>query len=59
VPDDADVGAVAEATVKVVDSPLGKRPSRVYIDPTQDGAEGAFGVINRVRIKLLNRVGPR
>src|SRR6202040_2584311 len=44
VPDDADVGAVAEAITKVVDSPFGKRPFRVTIDPTQDGAEVAFAV---------------
>ena len=55
-PDDADVGAVAEAIVKVVDAPLGKRPFRVHIDPTQDGAEVAFGVIDRVRMEMLNRV---
>jgi NAD(P)-dependent dehydrogenase (short-subunit alcohol dehydrogenase family) len=56
VPDDADIGAVAEAVVKVVDAPLGKRPFRVHIDPTQDGAEVAFGVIDRVRMEMLNRV---
>jgi NAD(P)-dependent dehydrogenase (short-subunit alcohol dehydrogenase family) len=56
VPGDADVGAVAEAIVKVVDAPLGKRPFRVHIDPTQDGAEVAFGVIDRVRTEMLNRV---
>src|ERR1700678_4150439 len=33
VPDDADVSAVAQAAVKVVDAPFGKRPFRVYIDP--------------------------
>jgi NAD(P)-dependent dehydrogenase (short-subunit alcohol dehydrogenase family) len=56
VPDDADVGAVAEAIAKVVDAPFGKRPFRVYIDPTQDGAEVAFGVIDRVRTEMLHRV---
>jgi NAD(P)-dependent dehydrogenase (short-subunit alcohol dehydrogenase family) len=56
VPDDADVGAVAESIVKVVDAPFGKRPFRVYIDPTQDGAEVAFGVIDRVRTEMLHRV---
>ena len=55
-PDDADVGAVAEAIVKVVDAPFGKRPFRVHIDPTQDGAEVAFGVIDRVRTEMLRRV---
>ena len=56
-PDDADVAAVAQAIVKVVDSPFGKRPFRVHIDPTQDGAEAAFGVIDRVRTEMLHRVG--
>ena len=44
VPEDADVGAVAEAIVKVVDAPFGKRPFRVHIDPTQDGAEVVYAV---------------
>lgn len=56
VPEDADVGAVAEAIVKVVDAPFGKRPFRVHIDPTQDGAEVAFAVIDRVRTEMLHRV---
>jgi NAD(P)-dependent dehydrogenase (short-subunit alcohol dehydrogenase family) len=56
VPEDADAGAVAEATVKVVDAPFGKRPFRVHIDPTQDGAEVAFAVIDRVRTEMLHRV---
>ena len=56
VPEDADVGAVAAAIVKVVDAPFGKRPFRVHIDPTQDGAEVAFAVIDRVRTEMLHRV---
>jgi hypothetical protein len=32
----ADIGAVAEAIVKVVDMPFGKRPFRQHIDPAQD-----------------------
>ena len=56
VPEDADVGDVAEAIVKVVDAPFGKRPLRVHIDPTQDGAEVAFGVIDRVRTEMLHGV---
>jgi NAD(P)-dependent dehydrogenase (short-subunit alcohol dehydrogenase family) len=56
-PADADVSAVAKAIVAVVDMPLGKRPFRVHIDPTQDGAEVAFGVIDRVRTEMLHRVG--
>ncbi|MBC7989918.1 MAG: SDR family oxidoreductase [Luteimonas sp.] len=57
VPDDAEVSAVAEAIVQVVDTPFGKRPFRVHVDPTQDGAEVAFGVIDRVRAEMLRRVG--
>jgi len=56
VPADARVGAVAEAIVKVVYAPSVKRLFRVHIDPTQDGAEVAFGVIDRVRMEMLNRV---
>ena len=55
-PEDADVGAVAEAIVKVVDAPFGERPFRVHIDPTQDGAEVAFGIIDRVLTEMLHRV---
>jgi NAD(P)-dependent dehydrogenase (short-subunit alcohol dehydrogenase family) len=57
VPADADVSAVAEAIVKVVDAPFGKRPFRVHIDPTQDGAEVVNAVLDRVRAELLRRIG--
>jgi NAD(P)-dependent dehydrogenase (short-subunit alcohol dehydrogenase family) len=43
-PADADVGAVAEAVVQIVDMPFGKRPFRAHIDPSQDGAEIVNGV---------------
>jgi NAD(P)-dependent dehydrogenase (short-subunit alcohol dehydrogenase family) len=56
-PEDADVGAVAEAIVKVVGMPFGTRPLRVHIDPSQDGAEIVNGVADRVRAELLRRVG--
>ena len=39
VPPEADVSAVAEAIVKGLDTPFGKRPFRVHVDPAQDGAE--------------------
>ena len=57
VPPDADAASVADAIVGVVDAPFGKRPFRVHIDPTQDGAEVAFAVIDRVRNEMLHRVG--
>ena len=57
VPPDADVDAVADAIVKVVDAPFGKRPFRVHIDPTQDGAEVVNIVSDRVRAEFLRRIG--
>jgi NAD(P)-dependent dehydrogenase (short-subunit alcohol dehydrogenase family) len=57
VPADADVNAVADAIVKVVDAPFGKRPFRVHIDPTQDGAEVVNAVSDRVRAEMLRRIG--
>ena len=56
-PPDADAGAVAEALVRVVDMPFGKRPFRVHIDPSQDGAEIVNGVADRVRAEILQRIG--
>ena len=56
-PPDADVSAVAEAIVKVVDTPFAKRPFRVHIDPTQDGAEVVNMVSDRVRAEMLRRIG--
>jgi hypothetical protein len=37
--------------------PFGRRPFRVHIDPTQDGAEVSFTVIDRMRTDMLHRVG--
>jgi NAD(P)-dependent dehydrogenase (short-subunit alcohol dehydrogenase family) len=57
VPADADASAVSDAIVKVVDAPFGKRPFRVHIDPTQDGADVGFTVLDRLRSEMLHRVG--
>jgi NAD(P)-dependent dehydrogenase (short-subunit alcohol dehydrogenase family) len=57
VPTDADVSAVADAIVQVVDTPFGKRPFRVHVDPTQDGAEVVNAVSDRVRAEFLRRIG--
>jgi NAD(P)-dependent dehydrogenase (short-subunit alcohol dehydrogenase family) len=56
-PPDADAATVGDAIVKVVDTPFGKRPFRVHIDPSQDGAEIVNGVADRVRAELLRRIG--
>jgi NAD(P)-dependent dehydrogenase (short-subunit alcohol dehydrogenase family) len=57
VPPDADASSVATAIVEVVDAPFGKRPFRVHIDPSQDGADVGFAVLDRLRAEMLNRVG--
>jgi NAD(P)-dependent dehydrogenase (short-subunit alcohol dehydrogenase family) len=57
VPPDADANLVAEAIVNVVDAPYGKRPFRVHIDPTEDGADVGFTVTDRLRAEMLHRVG--
>lgn len=57
VPPDANVSAVADAIVKVVDAPFGKRPFRTHIDPTEDGAAVVNPVLDRVRAELLRRIG--
>ena len=57
VPEDADAGAVADAITQVVGAPFGQRPFRVHIDPTQDGADVGFAVLDRLRAEMLRRVG--
>jgi NAD(P)-dependent dehydrogenase (short-subunit alcohol dehydrogenase family) len=57
VPPDADASAVAAAIVDVVSKPFGKRPFRVHIDPTEDGASVSFAVLDRIRSEMLHRVG--
>lgn len=56
-PPDADAVSVADAIVDVVNAPVGKRPYRIHIDPSQDGAEVVAGVADRVRAELLRRIG--
>lgn len=57
VPENADPGIVAGAIASVVDTPFGERPFRVHVDPSADGAEVAFAVIDRVREEMLVRTG--
>jgi NAD(P)-dependent dehydrogenase (short-subunit alcohol dehydrogenase family) len=56
-PADADAKSVADAMVKVVDMPFGKRPFRTHIDPSEDGAEIVNGVADRVRAEMFRRIG--
>jgi NAD(P)-dependent dehydrogenase (short-subunit alcohol dehydrogenase family) len=56
-PPDADVAAVADAIVKVVEMPFGKRPFRIHIDPAQDGCEVVNAVADHIRAEFLRRIG--
>lgn len=56
-PDDADPSAVARGIVTIVNSPFGKRPFRVHVDPSQDGSEIVSGVADRVRTEMYRRIG--
>ncbi|SFW71855.1 SDR family oxidoreductase [Luteibacter sp. UNCMF366Tsu5.1] len=56
-PADADAAEVARKIVDVVNLPSGKRPFRVHVDPSQDGAEIVNGVADRVRRELFWRAG--
>ncbi|EOX6785737.1 SDR family oxidoreductase [Pseudomonas aeruginosa] len=57
VPDDADPAPVAEMIAEVVNMPFGERPFRIHYDPTQDGADVGFTVLDRLRAEMLHRVG--
>lgn len=56
-PPDADATAVADAIVRVVGLPFGKRPFRRTIDPSRDGSDIVNGVADRVRAELFRRIG--
>lgn len=56
-PADADVQEVARAIVEIVDMPLGTRPFRCHIDPSEDGAEIVNGMADRVRAEMFRRIG--
>jgi NAD(P)-dependent dehydrogenase (short-subunit alcohol dehydrogenase family) len=57
VPDDADPAEVGRAVASIVAASFGKRPSRVYVDPANDGAAVTFAVMDRVREQFLQRIG--
>lgn len=56
-PAGSDPGEVARAIVRVVDTPKGKRPFRVHIDPANDGAEEVNAVGDRIRTGFYQRIG--
>ena len=57
VPPDADPASVARAVVDIVDTPHGRRPLRVHVDPSQDGSEVVSAVADRIRAEFLRRIG--
>jgi NAD(P)-dependent dehydrogenase (short-subunit alcohol dehydrogenase family) len=56
-PADADPAEVARAIVRVVDAPFGKRPFRVHVDPSEDGAEVVNAVADRMRREMYRNIG--
>jgi NAD(P)-dependent dehydrogenase (short-subunit alcohol dehydrogenase family) len=56
-PTDADPAEVARQIVRVVDMPFGRRPFRVHVDPSQDGAEIVNGVADRMRREMYRNIG--
>lgn len=56
-PADADVGDVARAIARVVDMPHGRRPFRVHVDPSEDGAEVVNVVADRMRREMYRNIG--
>ncbi|MEU6355785.1 SDR family oxidoreductase [Streptomyces sp. NPDC047072] len=56
-PPDADVSEVADAVVRAVQLPSGKRPFRVHVDPSRDGSEVVSAVADRIRAEFFHRVG--
>lgn len=56
-PEDADPAEVAREIVRVVGMPFGKRPFRVHVDPSQDGAEIVNAVADRIRREMYRNIG--
>jgi len=56
-PADADVTEVARAIARVVDLPHGRRPFRVHVDPSEDGAEVVNVVADRMRREMYRNIG--
>lgn len=55
-PPDANPANVARAIVEVVDTPFGRRPFRVHIDPSDDGCAVVAAVADRIRAEFLRRI---
>ena len=56
-PADADPSEVAGQIVRAIDMPFRKRPTRVNVDPSQDGAEVVNAVADRMRCEMYRNIG--
>jgi NAD(P)-dependent dehydrogenase (short-subunit alcohol dehydrogenase family) len=56
-PADAAPEEVARQIVRVVGLPFRKRPFRVHVDPSEDGAEVVNAVADRVRREMFRSIG--
>lgn len=56
-PAGADIADVATKILQVVDMAQGTRPFRVFVDPTNDGAEVVSAVADRLRVEFFRRAG--
>lgn len=50
VPPEADPAAV-------VNAPFGQRPFRVHVDPSEDGGQVGFTVVDRLKTEMMYRTG--
>lgn len=55
-PPDADPASVARAMVDIVNTPYGRRPFRVHVDPSDDGCAVVAAVADRIRVEFLHRI---
>jgi NAD(P)-dependent dehydrogenase (short-subunit alcohol dehydrogenase family) len=53
----ASASTVADAVVRVVETPFGQRPFRIHVAPTDDGGDVGFAVLDRLKAEMLHRVG--
>ncbi|KAK5633487.1 hypothetical protein RRF57_009201 [Xylaria bambusicola] len=57
VPPDADPQVVADALVDLARFPRGKKPFRIFPDPTMGGAYAAAAVVDNNRVNFYRRMG--
>jgi len=56
-PAEADPKQVAEAIVRIMQLDKGKRPFRVHVDPSEDGAREVNAVGDRMRKEIFEKMG--